>query len=318
MFYRERINHEFYSFSSDIWSLGLTLLTVADGKFPLVVKDETVEKGNVIVGGPKGFWTMIQAICDQDPPEAGPSYSLHFNEFISSCLQKDPLMRGTASQLLESLFIVRHLSAQGISASILMPNNIANDSSTFDGKNFILDESNGDEEGRIIYAIRMEHLERILTKLSQRIISQKSMASATVDDSCKKDLIFNAVDTKKNINVHKADSKRESHVHFDQQALQVNDEKERKRKNKPQLKLWDLQSDFQDAHLNKRANSFGQPVPIAVIHHESAHQQIQFPRFDKHGLQKWKNLSMQLHIPLPIVLIAARAKLGHVIDLDVA
>lgn len=254
---------------------------------------------------------MIQAICDQDPPVAGPSYSANFNKFISTCLQKDPSLRGTADQLLQSSFILHQSSTEGISATILIPTSSPNqDNSSLNnsllGKSSLLmNEEHGDEEGRIIYAIRMEHLERILTKMSQRISNQK--LDAVINDNTGKNDTSDGSDSKLNAKVDR--SRKEVHVRFDHQTL-LPEEKDDKRKSRG-LKLWDVEVE-QDVHFNKRANSFGQPV----LAWQKTAVKTEFPRFDKDGLQKWKNLSLQLHIPLPIILIAARAKLGHLIDLD--
>jgi hypothetical protein len=75
----ERITGENYSFSSDVWSLGLTLLAVALGRFPLsmVVEEPAQDKDGgdggpngqgtkkkkktvPIGGGPGGYWAMIK------------------------------------------------------------------------------------------------------------------------------------------------------------------------------------------------------------------------------------------------------------------
>ncbi len=294
------------------------MLTVAEGKFPLVVKEESDDRGNIIVGGPKGFWTMIQAICDQEPPTAGPSYSANFNNFISSCLQKDPTLRGTADQLLQSSFIMHHSSTEGISASVLMPTSSPNQESplnnneTLPSTNVSLQSTDGhvDEEGRIIHAIRMEHLERILTKMSQRINNHK--VNGVINEISGKNDPSDCMNSKlKRFSDGKDDgSRKEFHVHFDQHLLRQEEKDDKKKTNS--LKMWDAEVD-QDALVNKRANSFGQPV---LVWQKNLYK-TEFPRFDKDGLQKWKNLSLQLHIPLPIILIAARAKLGNLIDLDV-
>eukprot|EP01033_Poteriospumella_lacustris_P004054 gene4054-2890_t len=140
----ERITAESYSFPCDIWSLGLTILAVAKGRFPistrskkrsprLDAKDDGSDDGNAAVGrrlqaddeedededepmviaGPGGYWAMIKAICDDEPPVAGSKFSRSFNDFIDHCLQKDARDRRTARQLLdESPFVVSHVPTQ--------------------------------------------------------------------------------------------------------------------------------------------------------------------------------------------------------------
>lgn len=90
----ERINGEMYSFPSDIWSFGLTMLAVCFGKFPLQLASSN-----------KGYWGMIKAICDESLPSPGPDFSAEFNSFVQSCLQKRPEDREGVASLLSSSFI---------------------------------------------------------------------------------------------------------------------------------------------------------------------------------------------------------------------
>lgn len=84
----ERIVGESYSFPSDIWSFGLTLLAVACGKFPLTD-----------ISSNDGYWGMIKAICDENPPTPSNEFSDKFSNFISICLIKDHAKRGKISEL---------------------------------------------------------------------------------------------------------------------------------------------------------------------------------------------------------------------------
>eukprot|EP00162_Nutomonas_longa_P015133 comp22211_c0_seq2/m.52475 comp22211_c0_seq2/g.52475 ORF comp22211_c0_seq2/g.52475 comp22211_c0_seq2/m.52475 type:complete len:358 (-) comp22211_c0_seq2:2-1075(-) len=96
----ERITGQNYSFSSDVWSLGLTLLECAIGHYPYPQ--------------PKGYIDLHQNIVSMDPVEinmqsltSNPSnsYSLAFVHFLKLCLGKDPNTRPTAFDLLEHPFI---------------------------------------------------------------------------------------------------------------------------------------------------------------------------------------------------------------------
>jgi hypothetical protein len=124
-------------------SLGLTILAVAKGRFPLNTKeggkgnraeDESSSAGGEgeasltdssagspqrIVGGAAGYWAMIKAICDDEPPRAGPSFSAEFNAFIRSCLQKDPAARLSSKQLLSEPFIANNANTLKMSTSDL-------------------------------------------------------------------------------------------------------------------------------------------------------------------------------------------------------
>ena len=90
----ERIDGQEYSFSSDIWSLGLTLITVALGKMPFDTKG--------------GYWSILHSIrtfqasvyflgCEKFSPE--------FCDFISLCLKQNPLERPNCLELLKHPFI---------------------------------------------------------------------------------------------------------------------------------------------------------------------------------------------------------------------
>lgn len=76
----ERIRNQAYTFTADIWSLGLTLVECALGRYPY-----TVDKGPVA--------TMLE-ITDNAPPALPLGYfSGEFADFVAQCLQKDPLSR---------------------------------------------------------------------------------------------------------------------------------------------------------------------------------------------------------------------------------
>ena len=113
-------------------SLGLTLLAVSLGRFPLltrrsgglVPKDGTDEKVE-IGGGAGGYWAMIKAICDDAPPTPGPEFSPLFHEFIAYCLQKDPDDRLTAQQLLQTTFIRLNIDPDSLTDSDKMKYNIS-------------------------------------------------------------------------------------------------------------------------------------------------------------------------------------------------
>lgn len=112
-------------------SLGLTLLAVAKGRFPLSSKEKADDSGTNsesisessspagIVGGAAGYWAMIKAICDDEPPKAGPFFSKDFNDFIAACLKKDPTARSSAKQLLSTPFIENNASSLKLSFSDL-------------------------------------------------------------------------------------------------------------------------------------------------------------------------------------------------------
>ncbi|CAM9862627.1 unnamed protein product, partial [Discosporangium mesarthrocarpum] len=102
----ERINQEPYSYPSDIWSLGLVVMTLAMGKHPL----------------PKDYWAMRQ-VLDGPLPQLpkGERYSEELQNFVGGMLRRDPEERLTAVELLEHPFLAMHggraLKATGLGQS---------------------------------------------------------------------------------------------------------------------------------------------------------------------------------------------------------
>jgi serine/threonine protein kinase len=91
----ERFGSEPYSFPSDVWSFGLSMMECATGEYPFV-------RG----GGDKTYWELMDAIVRNDPPslsdaECSPS----FNSFLKLCLHKEPKDRARVSTLLTHEFI---------------------------------------------------------------------------------------------------------------------------------------------------------------------------------------------------------------------
>jgi mitogen-activated protein kinase kinase 1 len=85
----ERIQHTPYSYSSDIWSLGLVLMEAATGVYPYPKHKTCIE--------------MIQSLLETPPPQLSNDYfSEAFCDFLDLCLQKDPLDRASADVLLEA------------------------------------------------------------------------------------------------------------------------------------------------------------------------------------------------------------------------
>ena len=89
----ERIIGEIYGYPCDIWSFGVTMFTVAEGKFPFSNTDTT-------------YWGMIKAVCDEPVPiPPSPKYTSEFIDFIGKTLIKDPKAKLTAIDLLKHSFI---------------------------------------------------------------------------------------------------------------------------------------------------------------------------------------------------------------------
>ena len=97
----ERLEGKPYSYSSDIWSFGLTVFTLATAKLPL----ENIG----------GFWAILELFRqDKIPTLPEEDFSEDLRDFVSNCLLKDPAQRLTASQLLHHAFITKHVQTAAI------------------------------------------------------------------------------------------------------------------------------------------------------------------------------------------------------------
>ncbi|KAL6292599.1 hypothetical protein ACE6H2_000741 [Prunus campanulata] len=81
-------------YAGDIWSVGLTLMELYMGHFPL------------LPSGQKPDWaTLMCAICFGEPPCLPEGVSEEFRSFMECCLQKESEKRWTAAQLLTHPFV---------------------------------------------------------------------------------------------------------------------------------------------------------------------------------------------------------------------
>lgn len=97
----ERIQGEPYSVTCDVWSLGLTILEVAQGHFPFGSDKITA---NI---APIELLVMILTFTPElkDEPENNISWSNSFKSFIGYCLKKDPRERPSPRQMLKHPWI---------------------------------------------------------------------------------------------------------------------------------------------------------------------------------------------------------------------
>uniref|UniRef100_A0A7S3G2Y6 mitogen-activated protein kinase kinase n=1 Tax=Palpitomonas bilix TaxID=652834 RepID=A0A7S3G2Y6_9EUKA len=90
----ERINAAKYSYNSDIWSLGLSILEAATGRFPYRDVNE--------------YYDLLDIIVDEPHPEPPAGASEEFVEFINKCLDHEPADRLETMDLLsDDKFIER-------------------------------------------------------------------------------------------------------------------------------------------------------------------------------------------------------------------
>lgn len=90
----ERMENHPYSFAADIWSLGISLVELATGKYPYDTS--------------KGLIDTILEVTNGDPPVPPEGeFSQEFRHFLSLCLIKDPDQRAGVQALLAHPFITQ-------------------------------------------------------------------------------------------------------------------------------------------------------------------------------------------------------------------
>ncbi|KAI9849086.1 MAG: MAP kinase kinase (MEK) [Sclerophora amabilis] len=97
----ERIQGAKYSVKSDVWSVGLTLMELAIGRFPFDSSEN--DAGERASAGPTGILDLLQSIVHEPAPKLPKSdaFPSILDEMIEKCLLKDPDHRPTPQQLYE-------------------------------------------------------------------------------------------------------------------------------------------------------------------------------------------------------------------------
>ena len=92
----ERIQGSPYTVKSDVWSVGLTLMELAIGKFPFAGSGDDDE-----AGGPQGILDLLQQIVLEPSPKLPKSdaFPSILEDMIAKCLMKDPAERPTPKEL---------------------------------------------------------------------------------------------------------------------------------------------------------------------------------------------------------------------------
>lgn len=96
----ERIQGNAYSYDSDVWSFGITMLELATARFPYPHEHPD--------GRRLSFWDLLDAIVESPPPEAPAHFSRDFHSFIGACLKKEPSQRVSSSELLSHPLLATH------------------------------------------------------------------------------------------------------------------------------------------------------------------------------------------------------------------
>jgi len=98
----ERIKGAKYSVKSDVWSLGLTLLELAIGRFPFDA--DGTSAGTRASAGPMGILDLLQKIVNEPAPKLpkNKAFPPSLEKMIEHCLIKDPEQRPSPQELLVS------------------------------------------------------------------------------------------------------------------------------------------------------------------------------------------------------------------------
>ncbi|KAL9100767.1 MAG: hypothetical protein Q9163_003899 [Psora crenata] len=97
----ERIQGAKYSIKSDVWSVGLTLMELAIGRFPFDASDAAA--GDRATAGPMGILDLLQQIVHEPAPSLPESdaFPPYLHDMIAKCLLKKPDDRPTPRQLFD-------------------------------------------------------------------------------------------------------------------------------------------------------------------------------------------------------------------------
>ena len=95
----ERIQGGAYTVRSDVWSVGLTVMELAVGRFPFDASDSSA--GNRASAGPMGILDLLQQIVHEPAPKLPKSDAFPpiLHEFVAKCLLKKPEERPTPREL---------------------------------------------------------------------------------------------------------------------------------------------------------------------------------------------------------------------------
>lgn len=100
----ERIQGDAYSVRSDVWSVGLTIMELAVGRFPFDSTESAA--GDRASAGPMGILDLLQQIVHEPAPKLPKSDAFPpiLDDFVAKCLLKRSTERPTPRQLFVSTY----------------------------------------------------------------------------------------------------------------------------------------------------------------------------------------------------------------------
>lgn len=109
----ERLQGTIYSVRSDLWSLGLSLVELALGRYPIPETEASVDITTSPGGiGPEkksmAIFELLDYIVNEEPPKLPESrFSNLFCDFVNKCLKKNPNERADLKELISHPWIVK-------------------------------------------------------------------------------------------------------------------------------------------------------------------------------------------------------------------
>ncbi|AET39670.1 mitogen-activated protein kinase kinase STE7 Ecym_4647 [Eremothecium cymbalariae DBVPG len=96
----ERIQGSCYSTKGDVWSLGLMIIELVTGEFPLGGHNDT----------PEGILDLLQRIVNEGPPRLPykGDFSSELVDFVNSCCVKDERKRSSLQELMSHTYITKY------------------------------------------------------------------------------------------------------------------------------------------------------------------------------------------------------------------
>ncbi|XP_078444207.1 mitogen-activated protein kinase kinase 9-like [Wolffia australiana] len=101
-------------YAGDVWSLGLTVLELYLGRFPLLREGESPD-----------WAALVCAVCLGDLPRVPEAASPEFSSFVACCLERDAAKRWSVERLLSHPFLSRFSRAESSAALLnLIPEHL--------------------------------------------------------------------------------------------------------------------------------------------------------------------------------------------------